>query len=756
MTDVTAKKIKDLVSQMTTEEKAGLCSGDDVWRTKGIERLGIPSIMVSDGPHGLRAQKERVDRIFDSADTIKAVCFPTGSCLAGSFDRNLIRRVGEALGDECRAEGVSVILGPAVNSKRSPLCGRNFEYYSEDPYLTAQMAVNFIDGVQSKGVGTSLKHFAANNQEHRRMTTSANMDERTLREIYLAGFEGAVKESKPWTVMCSYNRINGVYASENRRLLTDILRKEWGFDGLVMSDWGAVNDRVKGLEAGLDLEMPGSGDCNDSKIVQAVREGKISEDVLNQAAERVLRLVFLALETKGGKDSDFDRKAHSQIARETARECMVLLKNGGHVLPLKRSAKIAFIGEFAEKPRYQGGGSSHVNSSYVRSALEAVKGIADVTYSKGYDTSREAPDVTLLANAVKAAKESEAAVVFAGLPESYESEGWDREHMHLPSCQNELIWAVCKAQPNTIVVLHNGSPVEMPWAGSVKGILEAYLGGQEVGGAVVDLLFGDANPCGKLAESFPIKLSDNPSYLSFPGDGDECDYREGIFTGYRYYDKKEMPVLFPFGHGLSYTKFDYERMHLSADEISDTDTLKVTVTVKNTGKVFGKEIVQLYVSDRQTRVTRPVKELKGFEKISLEPGEEKKIIFELGKRAFAYYNTEQHDWCVNSGIFDILVGASSRDIRLRAQVQIRSSVPFKPHFTLNSSVDDILKDETGRSMFCMLLEKIDLGIKGETVEEKLNQAGAMFGEIPLRTLIEFTKGAVTEDLVLKLVDMLNS
>ncbi|HEX3018234.1 MAG TPA: glycoside hydrolase family 3 C-terminal domain-containing protein [Caproicibacter sp.] len=750
-----SEKIRQLILQMTIEEKASLCSGQDVWRTQDVARLGIPYIMVSDGPHGLRTQKEKHNFIFEPAETISAVCFPTGSCLACSFDRDLIRRVGEVLGDECRAEGVSVLLGPAVNSKRSPLCGRNFEYYSEDPFLTAQIAVGFIQGVQSRGVGTSVKHFAVNNQESRRMTTSANVDERTLREIYLAGFEGAVKQGKPWTVMCSYNRINGVYSSENRRLLTDILREEWGFDGLVMSDWGAVNDRVKGLEAGLDLEMPGSGNVNNSKIVHAVKEGKISEDTLNQAAERVLKLVYKALETPEGKDSDFDRKAHSRIARETARECMVLLKNENHILPLKRSGKIAFIGEFAEKPRYQGGGSSHVNSSYVTSALEAVKGVSDVTYSRGYDTSREAPDTTLIANAVKAAKASETAVIFAGLPDSYESESWDRKHMHLPACQNELIWAVSKAQPNTVVVLHNGSPVEMPWANSVKGILEAYLGGQETGGAVVDLLFGDANPCGKLAESFPLKLSDNPSYLNFPGDGDECNYREGLFTGYRYYDKKEMPVLFPFGHGLSYTEFSYENMQLGADEITDNDILNVTVTVKNTGKVFGKEILQLYVCDRQTNITRPLKELKGFEKVSLNPGESKTVTFILNKRSFAYYNPEIKDWVVNSGTFDILVGASSRDIRLRAQVRIHSSVQLKPHFTLNSTVSDILKYESGKKAIQTLLDFVNIQIEGETVEEKLSRTESMFGEFPLRTVIEFTRGVISEELVIKLIDMLN-
>lgn len=645
---------KKLLSQMTLEEKAGLCSGADVWHTKAVERLGVPAAALSDGPHGLRTQKGKMDNITERRESIEAVCFPTGSCLACSFDRGLLYRVGEILGEECRAEGVDVLLGPAVNSKRSPLCGRNFEYYSEDPFLTAQAAANFIRGVQSRGVGTSLKHFAANNQEHRRFTTSANVDERTLREIYLAGFEGAVKEGRPWTVMCSYNRINGLHASENAWLLTKVLRNEWGFDGLVMSDWGAVNDRVKGLEAGLDLEMPGSGQCNDSKIVKAVRGGKLSEEALDRAAERVLRLVFRAREEQKGTTAPvFDRNADSRAAREAARECMVLLKNEGRLLPLKRAERTAFIGGFAEKPRFQGGGSSHVHASRVVGALEAVKGKANVVFARGYDASGETSDDTLIAEAVEAAKTSRTAVVFAGLPESYEAEGRDRKHMRLPENQNTLIEAVSRAQPNTVVVLHNGSPVEMPWAGGVKAILEAYLGGQESGGAVADLLYGDANPSGKLAETFPLRLCDNPSYLNFPGDGDECDYREGIFTGYRYYDAKKMNVLFPFGHGLSYTEFEYRDLKLGAEEIADTDPLKVSVTVRNTGKVFGKEVVQLYVSEKAPKVTRPLRELKGFEKIALNPGEEKTVEFELNRRSFAYYDVGRHVWRVNSGMFEI-------------------------------------------------------------------------------------------------------
>lgn len=749
-----ADTVKEILAQLTPEEKAGLCSGEDLWHTKPVERLGVSSAMLSDGPHGLRTQKGKMEDIAEPRESVEAVCFPTGSCLACSFDRDLMRRVGETLGGECRAEGVDVLLGPAVNSKRSPLCGRNFEYYSEDPFLTAKLAASFIQGVQSRGVGTSLKHFAANNQEHRRMSTSANIDERALREIYLAGFEGAVKEGKPWTVMCSYNRVNGVHASESRRLLTEILRDEWGFDGLVMSDWGAVNDRVKGLEAGLDLEMPGSGDVNDAKIVRALREGTLSAEVLDRGAERVLRLVQRAREAqKGTAPPVFDRNADSVAARRAARECMVLLKNDGRLLPLKRTEKVAFIGGFAEKPRYQGGGSSHVRPSRVVGALEAVRGKADVVFARGYDASAEHTSDKLIAEAVEAAKSCAAAVVFAGLPESYESEGWDRKHMRLPDDQNRLIAAVCQAQPNTAVVLHNGSPVEMPWIHGVKAVLEAYLGGQESGGAVADLLYGDANPCGKLAETFPVKLSDNPSYLNFPGDGDECDYREGIFTGYRYYDAKERKVLFPFGHGLSYTEFAYRGLKPGASEIADTDPLKVTVTVRNDGAVAGKEVVQLYVSACSPKISRPQRELKGFAKVLLQPGEEKTVEFALDRRSFAFYDPQRRGWRVESGEYEVQVGSSSRDIRLKARVRVNSTDCDKPHFTLDSNVGDIL--DYAPDLAREFLTRGKTQFTGGSPEQPTKEALDAMRETPLRTLVMFTRGAFSWETAQNILGRLN-
>ena len=491
--------IKHLVSQMTLEEKCGLLSGLDFWHTKPVPRLNVPSVMVSDGPHGLRKQDEGGDHL-GMNDSIAAVCMPAACATAASFDRELIRRSGEAIGASAQHEGVSVVLGPAVNIKRSPLCGRNFEYFSEDPYLTGQMASAFIQGVQSKHVGTSIKHFAANNQEHRRMSSSSNASERTLREIYFPGFETAVKEAQPWTVMCSYNRINGVYASQDPWLLTQVLRDEWGFEGYVVSDWGAVSDRVKGVAAGLDLEMPASGGFNDRKVMQAVLEGRLEEAVVDRAVERILTINYKFLEN-AAPETPWDKEADHALAAEIAGECMVLLKNNG-VLPLNKADSIAFIGEFAEKPRFQGGGSSHINCFKTTSALEAAQGL-NVSYARGYMVKEDTTTPELIAEAVEKAKKAKVAVIFAGLPDDYESEGYDRTFMFLPPCQNELIEAVAAVNPNTVVVLYNGSPVEMPWVDKVSAVIEGYLGGQAVGIATVNVLFGDVNPCGKLPESFP-------------------------------------------------------------------------------------------------------------------------------------------------------------------------------------------------------------------------------------------------------------
>ena len=754
---MTAEKIKEIVSQMTLEEKASMCSGADFWHTEAVERLGIPASMVSDGPHGLRKQDQEADHLGVN-ESIKAVCFPAGCGTAASFNRELLRKMGETLGEECQAEGVSVILGPAVNIKRSPLCGRNFEYYSEDPLVASEMAGALIHGVQSKNVGTSIKHFLANNQETRRMSGDSRVDERTLREIYLAAFEGAIKKEKPWTVMCSYNKINGTYAAENHKYLTEVLRKEWGFDGYVMSDWGAVNSRVKDLQAGLDLEMPASNGSNDKLIVGAVQSGELSEKVLDAAVARILNIVFRNEENRD-KNAVFDKDKDHEMARQVAHETIVLLKNEG-VLPLSDQDEIAFIGKYAEKPRYQGGGSSHINSHKITSALEAVKGVANVSYAQGFDDKEDKTDEKLLAEAVEAAKKAKVAVIFAGLPDAFESEGFDREHMAMPNCQNELISKVAAVQPNTVVVLHNGSPVEMPWVNEVKGIVEAYLGGQAVGGAVCDILFGRVNPSAKLPETFPLNLEDNPSYLSYIGEGDMVEYREGIFVGYRYYDKKKMEVLFPFGHGLSYTTFEYSNLRTDKDSMKDTETMEVSVDIKNTGKVAGKEVVQLYVADQESTVIRPIKELKGFEKVELAPGETKTVTFRLNKRAFAYYSVKIHDWHVESGKFTIMIGASSRDIRLTKEVDIESTVKLPFVYTTDTTMGDVKKDPRAWEI-AKVLEKKDLFGSGdeesaasEAITGEMNEA--MMRYMPLRGPVSFGDGSVTMADIQALVDKMNA
>ena len=748
------RDVKAIVKEMTLEEKAGMCSGKDFWHLKGVERLGIPEVMVSDGPHGLRKQAEEADHL-GLNESIKAVCFPTACATACSFDRDLLQEMGERLGEECQAEDVSVILGPAVNIKRSPLCGRNFEYFSEDPYLASQMAAAHIKGVQSKNVGTSIKHFAANNQEHRRMSCSSEIDERTFREIYLGAFETAIKEAKPDTVMCSYNKINGEFASENHRLLTEILRDEWGFEGYEM----CIRDRVKGLKAGLDLEMPGSGGYTDKEIVEAVKNGTMDESVLDTAVERILNVVFHYVDNR--QEGTFDREEDHKLAAKIAAESMVLLKNEG-ILPLKpEGKKIAFIGKFAEQPRFQGGGSSHINSFKITSALDAVKEVTEVTYAQGYDIKEDKTDEKLHKEAVQAAKEADVAVIFAGLPDAFESEGYDRTHMRMPQCQNTLISDITKVQKNVVVVLHNGSPVEMPWADDVQGILEAYLCGEAVGQAEVDLLFGKANPCGKLAETVPYKLSDNPSYLYFPGDGKTVEYKEGVFVGYRYYDTKEMPVRYPFGYGLSYTTFAYSDMQISAEEIKDTDTLKVSLKVKNTGNVAGKEIVQLYVADKTGAASRPVKELKNFVKVELQPQEEKTVEMELDKRSFAWYCTELQDWYAATGEYEILAAASSQDVRLRKTVRVVSSQEIPLHVHMNTTISELMENPKTNSVIQELASSLmehmggsQDGEEGTAAAEAITpeMSMKMMENAPLRAMRSFMgmNGEELEALIKKL------
>jgi len=759
-------KIRELIKQMTLEEKAGLCSGLDFWHTKGVERLGVPSEMVSDGPHGLRKQDAAADHLGIN-DSIKAVCFPAGCATASSFDRKLARKLGETLGEECQAENVSTILGPAMNIKRSPLCGRNFEYYSEDPLVSAEMAGAFVHGVQSKHVGTSPKHFMANNQEYHRMTSSSEMDERTMREIYLASFEGMVKKEKPWTVMNSYNKLNGTYLCECKEMLTDILRGEWGFDGYVMTDWGAMNDRVEALRAGCNLEMPSCGGATDKEIVDAVQNGTLDEAVLDAACEELINIVFRYEENRD-KNAVFQYERDHETARQAEEECIVLLKNEDTVLPLSAEKKVAFIGKYAIEPRYQGGGSSHINSFKVESALDAAEFIRNVkkeniVFAKGFDDKEDKIDKTLVTEAVQAARNAEVAVIFAGLPDNFESEGYDRKHMRMPDCQNSLIEAVAAVQPNVVVVLHNGAPVEMPWIGKVKAVLEAYLGGQAVGGAVMNVLYGNTNPSGHLAETFPLRLQDTPCYLNYGGEHDRSVYSEGVFVGYRYYASKEMEVLFPFGHGLSYTTFSYSNLTVDRDHIRESEPLKVSVDVTNTGKRTGKEVVQLYVAPKGTTVIRPVRELRAFEKTELAPGETKTVQFCLDRRAFAYWSTEIHDWHVESGEYELQVGKNAQEILLFAAVSVESEVMIPKVYTLNSTLGEIMADPKGNK----ILEQAMVSMAGgdtQAMEEQAQGGGeaisgemmaAMMEAMPLRQLISFVPG-ITKEALNHLIMALNA
>lgn len=669
-------KHADLIKQMTLEEKVSFCSGLDYWHTPGIERLGIPVVMWTDGPHGIRKRAEKLNK--EQATSLKgvpAVCFPTAATTACSWDPDLIYEMGALLGEECLKEQVTVLLGPGTNIKRSPLCGRNFEYFSEDPYLAGEIAAAFVNGVQSKGVGTSLKHFAGNNQETRRMTVDSIVDERTFREIYLTAFEKTVKQAQPWTIMCAYNRLNGTYCAENKWLLTDVLRDEWGFEGMVVTDWGAENDRVEGLIAGQELEMPTSNGAGNKLILEAVKSGKISEEFLDEEIDKVLTVIMRGKESLG--NYTYDAAEHHEKARKIASQCMVLLKNDGNVLPLNKNSEIAVIGEMAKNPRYQGAGSSIVNAIKVDTAYDSIveKG-AKVTYAAGYSTNKKNKinDEQFIAEAVKVAKGKQAVVLFIGLTEEFESEGFDRTHIGIPALHTKLVDAVCEVNENVIVAVSGGSVIEMPWVDKVKAVVNCYLGGESSGGAVADILFGDVNPSGKLAETYPIKLSDTPCNKYFPGDISTVEYRESVFVGYRYYDTAEKEVRFPFGHGLSYTSFEYSDIKLSAGDIKDTDILTVSFKIKNTGDVDGAEIAQVYVKDNESTVFRPKHELKGFKKVFLKAGEETEVCLQLDKRAFAYYNVNIHDWHVESGDFTVCVGASSRDIKLSAQVNVTSTV----------------------------------------------------------------------------------
>ena len=727
---------EQVLKEMTLEEKAAFCSGRDFWHTKAIERLGIPSVMMCDGPHGLRKQEGEGDHLGINK-SIETVCYPTAAALASSFDRDVMRRLGEALGQECQAENVAMLLGPGLNIKRSPLCGRNFEYFSEDPTLAGEMGAAYVQALQSKGVAACAKHFACNDQETRRMSGSSNLDERTLHEIYLPAFEAVVKKGKTRSIMCAYNAINGEFCAENKMLLTDILRKNWGFDGFVVTDWGAVKGRAKGVASGLDLEMPGGPNATGEELLEAVRNGELAEADLDKAVLNLLRFVETALRERD-ENAVIDRDACRELARELAEECAVLMKNDG-VLPLKAEQKVAFIGEFADKPRYQGAGSSHINVPHPVSALE-VAGDA-VVYARGYDAHSDQTDDALLNQAVKTAKDAEVAVIFAGLPDAFETEGADRDHMRLPDNQNELIAAVVAVNPNTVVVLQGGSPVELPWLAQVPAVLCMYLGGEQVGAAAVDLLYGKVNPSGHLAETWPIRLQDNPSYLNFPGEDGVVTYAEGIFVGYRYYDKKELAVNFPFGHGLSYTRFAYSNLTVDKEKLTDRETVTVSVDVTNTGAVAGKAAVQLYVRDAKSAVRRPLRELRDFAKVALQPCETKTVTFTLDKRAFAYYEPKVHDFFVESGEYSIEVGESCRDIRLSKSVHVEGTTLLSFTIDANTTIGQLMKHPKGAAFIRQMMGKSNGPSDAEQAEamgegsEKIMQQ--MMFDMPLGSLVNY-------------------
>ncbi len=765
-------KVKDYISQMTLEEKASLCSGKNFWYMKGIERLGIPSVMVTDGPHGLRKQAGSSDHLGIN-ESVKSTCFPPAVASSSTWDRDTLYEIGKAIGEEAVQEKVAVVLGPGTNIKRSPLCGRNFEYFSEDPYLAGEMSAQWIKGVQSQGIGTSLKHFAANNQEKARLVGNSVVDERALREIYLTAFERAVKQAQPWTLMCSYNRINDVYSCENKWLLTDVLRNEWGFKGLVMTDWGAMDRRADALKAGLELEMPGPADWNDKKIADAVKDGTLDEAVLDQAVERLLTLI---LEAAKVEEKPYDPEQHHALARKAAAEAMVLLKNDG-MLPLKKGKKYAVVGAFAESPRYQGAGSSKINPHKVDSVLDALReqGI-EFAYAPGYCLEHDQTDAELLAQAKEAAAGADGVIVVAGLPDSYESEGFDRTHLKMPESHCTLIQEMAEINSNVTVVLMGGAPVEMPWREKTGSILLAYLGGEAAGSACADVLTGAVNPSGRLAETFPLCLEDTPCYQYYGTDDLDVEYRESIFVGYRYYDWAKKEVAYPFGYGLSYTTFSYDGMKVIWNDKEKKGTVQVTVT--NTGAAPGSEVVQLYVGKEDTKLMRAPKELKGFAKLYLEPGESKIAEMELDARSFSYYDVKDQAWTAEDGIYQIYAGASSRNLLLKQEVSVsgkmvEGAVLYRAeelvkngHFqvpdevfeacfggklpvtkktklhTVNERLGDVINDPEGKKQFGAVIQGYEATFQGEDDASKMMRAMAM--DLPLRSLASFGMMSLNE------------
>jgi beta-glucosidase len=748
-------------SALSTEEKAALTSGKSFWESEGVDRVGIPSIYLTDGPHGVRKQSGGGDHL-GIGDSVPATCFPPAVALGSSWDADMLERVGRALGEEAKAENVGVLLGPGINIKRSPLCGRNFEYLSEDPILSGRLGAALVDGLQSQGVGASLKHFAANNQETDRMRVSADVDERPLREIYLRGFQHVVEHAAPWTVMCSYNRINGVYASEDPWLLTSVLRDEWGFDGIVVSDWGAVNKRVNALAAGLDLEMPSSNGVTDAQLVAAVRDGSLDETVLDTAADRIIDLVQKVVDNADER-ADYDRDAHHALAREVAGRSIVLLKNEG-VLPLATAAgrTIAVVGEFARTPRYQGAGSSQIVPTRLDNALDEIRALAGdstVTFAPGYALGADASapadaaglidEAGLVAEAVATAQGAADVLVFLGLPGEDESEGFDRDHIELPTAQTELLDAVLAVNSRVTVVLSNGGVVRVSgWADRAAAIVEGWLLGQAGGGAVADVLFGVVNPSGRLAESIPLRLEDTPAFLNFPGENGHVRYGEGLFVGYRYYDARDAAVSFPFGHGLSYTTFEFSGLAVSGS----ADGIDVELTVTNSGDRDGREVVQVYVSVPASSVTRPVRELKGFANVAVAAGSAQAVSIHIPNEDLAYFDTAQGKWVVEAGDYEVAVGASSRDLRGTATVTLDGDAGL-PILSAESTLGEWLQHPVGGQILKGVLAQAgDQGIGAMLADPSLMR---MAESMPLSRIATFPGSPVTTDRLDQLVAAAN-
>ncbi|MDA3852510.1 MAG: glycoside hydrolase family 3 C-terminal domain-containing protein [Spirochaetaceae bacterium] len=784
--------VDSLLERMTMEQKVSLLSGKDFWNLQDIKELGIKGPMVSDGPHGLRVQRAEKDHLGIAASQ-KATCFPPAVTLASSWDKDLLKEVGQALGEECQEENVAVLLGPGINIKRSPLCGRNFEYYSEDPLLSGELGASFIQGVQSQGIGTSLKHFAANNQEHNRLVVDAVIDQRTLREIYLKGFEIAVKKSQPWTVMCSYNKINGEYASENNWLLNEVLKDEWGHQGLVITDWGAANDRRKGLKAGLELEMPSSGGVNDQLVIQGVKAGEISMDHLDRAVGRILKLYKKAAENNR-ENVVYNRENHHQLALKAAEKSMVLLKNDDDLLPLQKNQSIAVIGAFAKTPRYQGAGSSQVTPTQLSNGYDelCLYTGSQFPYAEGFLLDSEEILQNMVDEALFQASKAEVILLFAGLPPMFESEGFDRSTMEIPKNQQYLIEQLASLGKKIVILLSNGSPVEMPWLNHCQALLETYLGGQAGAEAAVRILFGEVNPSGKLAESFPKNLRDNPSYAHFPGHGRQVEYREGLYVGYRYYNSVNKNLLFPFGYGLSYGEYIYRDLKISKNTWTKGEDLSFSFTLTNQGDMDGMETAQFYIKKVERNNYRPYHELKGFCKVELKKSESKEISYSLDEEAFQFYHEETNSWQIEPGVYTLQIGSSSRNIELEAEITIQSDfqeafsgpaiymnppaenfspgdrdfqellgreIPIpeetKP-FHRNSTLGEIKKTSKGKRIYREVSKRIIKLFENQNDPEFMNMIIRMIDGMPLRSMVLMGQGKMSYAKLDAMIYMLNN